>query len=56
MEQDGGDDAVALRIADSYINELRKLAKNSTELILPLDLANLKSVMETVTKILKQQE
>ena len=56
LEQDGGDDAIALRIADAYINELKKLAKSSTELILPLDLANLKSVMETVTRILKQEE
>jgi regulator of protease activity HflC (stomatin/prohibitin superfamily) len=53
LEQDGGDDAIALRIADAYINELKKLAKNSTELILPLDLANLTSVMDTVTRILK---
>jgi regulator of protease activity HflC (stomatin/prohibitin superfamily) len=55
METQGGEDAVALRIAESYINELQKLAKKSTELILPLDLANIKSIMDTVMKILKQK-
>jgi regulator of protease activity HflC (stomatin/prohibitin superfamily) len=55
LEQDGGDDAVALRVADAYINELKKLARKSTELILPLDLANIKSVMDTVMQILKQR-
>ena len=54
MTSAGGEYAVALRHAESYINELQKLAKKSTELILPLDLANIKSIMDTVTKILKQ--
>ncbi|MBN1524693.1 MAG: paraslipin [Spirochaetales bacterium] len=55
IQSSGGEDAVALRIAESYINELRHLAKKSTDLILPLDLANIKSVMEMITKILKQK-
>ncbi|HEQ71191.1 MAG TPA: paraslipin [Spirochaetia bacterium] len=54
LDRKGGDDAVALRIAESYIAELKKIAKKDTELILPLDLANIKSVMDTITKILKQ--
>jgi regulator of protease activity HflC (stomatin/prohibitin superfamily) len=56
LEEDGGDDAIALRVAESYINELKKLAKHGTEIILPLDLANIKSVMETVTQILKRDQ
>ncbi|RPJ05868.1 MAG: paraslipin [Spirochaetaceae bacterium] len=56
MTSTGGEDAVALRIAESYIGELQKLAKKSTELILPLDLANIKSIMDTVTKILRQDK
>jgi len=53
LQTAGGEDAIALRIAEAYINELHKLAKQSTEIILPLDLADIQSVMSLVTKILK---
>jgi regulator of protease activity HflC (stomatin/prohibitin superfamily) len=56
LEREGGDDAVALRVADAYINELKKLAKTNTEIVLPLDLADIKSVMRTVTQILKSRD
>lgn len=53
LQTAGGEDAIALRIAEAYINELHKLAKQGTEIILPLDLADIQSVMGLVTKILK---
>ncbi len=56
LDREGGDDAIALRVADAYINELKKLAKSNTEIVLPLDLADIKSVMNTVTQILKARE
>jgi len=43
IQEEGGDEAVALRIAEDYIAELRNLAKEKTEVILPLDLGDMKS-------------
>jgi len=51
----GGEDALTLRIAESYIAELNKLAKKDTQLILPLDLSNLESIMATITGMLGQK-
>ena len=49
----GGEEAVALRIAEGYIDELRKLAKGDTRLVLPMDLSSIESVMNTVRGMLK---
>jgi len=56
ITQNGGEDAVTLRIAESYINELKKLAKDSTQLILPLDLANINSIMDMINQILQESK
>lgn len=52
----GGDEAVVLRIAENYIGELKKLAKEQTELILPLDLGNIGSVVDMVRNVIKPED
>jgi regulator of protease activity HflC (stomatin/prohibitin superfamily) len=52
----GGEDAVTLRIAENYIAELRKLARKNTQLILPLDLSDISSIMGIIRGILKGKE
>jgi regulator of protease activity HflC (stomatin/prohibitin superfamily) len=49
----GGDDAVVLRLAEGYIDELKKIAKNSTQLILPMDLTDINAITTAVEKIIK---
>lgn len=49
----GGEDAVTLKIAESYISELKHLAKKNTQLILPLDLTDLGSIMDVIKNLLK---
>jgi regulator of protease activity HflC (stomatin/prohibitin superfamily) len=53
INEAGGEDAVAMRIAEGYIEELKKLAKDDTKLILPVDMSSIESVMETVRGMLK---
>ncbi len=36
-----GDDAVSLQLTENYIDELNNLAKDNTDLILPVDLTNM---------------
>ncbi|PJZ78914.1 SPFH domain-containing protein [Leptospira neocaledonica] len=44
----GGKEAVKLRIAQRFIKEVEKLGQEGTELVLPLNLSNFKSVMKSV--------
>lgn len=50
----GGEEAVALRIAEGYIAELRKLAKKNTQLVLPMDLTNIGSVLKTIQSMMAE--
>ena len=52
IDEAGGEDAVAMRIAESYIEELKRLAKDDTKLILPLDMSSMESIMKTVKGML----
>lgn len=52
IEEAGGEDAVAMRIAESYIEELKRLAKSNTKLVLPMDMSSLETVMKTVKGML----
>jgi regulator of protease activity HflC (stomatin/prohibitin superfamily) len=54
IEATGGEEAVTLRIAEGYIAELNKLAKRDTKLILPMDLSDINTVMNSVDRILKR--
>jgi len=49
----GGDEAVTLRIAESYIAEFQKLAKNNTDLVLPMDLTDINSIMDTIRRVVQ---
>ncbi len=54
LEAEGGDEAVTLRLAEQYINELRSLADNGTQVILPMNLSDLDSMLAGVQGILKR--
>jgi len=53
VESSGGEDALALRIAEAYINEMNKLARKETRLMLPLDLSDVDAVMRKIERIIK---
>lgn len=47
-----GKDAVKLQIIQSFIKEFAHLAKPNTEIVLPMDLTNIESITDSVTKII----
>ncbi len=53
IQEAGGEDAVALRVAEGYIDELKQLAKKDTKLVLPMDMSSIEAVMDTVKGMLK---
>lgn len=55
MDAAGGEDAVMLRIAESYLDELRKLSQSDTEIVLPMDLTDISSVIKTLRGALKAE-
>jgi len=52
INQPGGSDAVSLRIAEQYVKEFGKLAKENNTLILPAELSDIGSVVAGLTKTL----
>ncbi|EQA43739.1 SPFH domain/Band 7 family protein [Leptospira broomii serovar Hurstbridge str. 5399] len=48
IKSTGGKEAVKLRIAQRFIKEIEKLGQEGTDLVLPLNLSNFKSVMKAV--------
>ncbi len=50
----GGADAVNLRLAEQYLNEFGKLAKEGTTMILPSNLADIASVLKVATSVVKK--
>ena len=55
INEQGGINAVNLRIAEQYINEFGNLAKTNNTIILPTNLADLAGIVSTVTAVLKDQ-
>jgi regulator of protease activity HflC (stomatin/prohibitin superfamily) len=53
IQEQGGPDAVNLRVAEQYVTEFGKLAKENNTIILPANLADLGGVVATVTSLLK---
>lgn len=51
IERNGGEQAVRLQIAESYIRELEHLSKQGTRLVLPLDLSDIGSVLDSLDKL-----
>ncbi len=56
LESEGGEEALVLQISEGYIAELKKLAKEETRLILPMDLTNINSVLETVNQMVQKNK
>lgn len=48
IQLEGGEEAVSLRVAENYISELQKLAKKDTQLVLPMDLGDIGSVLKKI--------
>ena len=52
MDTQGGEEAIAMQVKETYIRELGKLAKDDTKLILPMDLAKMDEVLKAVDDML----
>lgn len=53
INNEGGQDAVALRVAEQYVREFGKLAKENNTMILPAELSNIGSAVAAITKTLE---
>jgi regulator of protease activity HflC (stomatin/prohibitin superfamily) len=54
VKEDGGDEAVSLRIAEQYVSAFEKLAKESTTLLLPSNLSDVGGTVAGLQTILKK--
>jgi regulator of protease activity HflC (stomatin/prohibitin superfamily) len=48
----GGEEAVALRLSEEYINEVEKVARPNTKVYLPMDLSDPKTFLDTIKNML----
>ncbi len=53
INEPGGSDAVNLRVAEQYVTEFGKLAKEGNTMILPANLADVGGTVAGLTKILE---
>lgn len=53
IQQDGGDKAVSLKIAEQYLTEFGKLAKTGTTMIIPSNLSDVGSIISSATAFYK---
>ncbi len=53
INQSGGTEAVNLRIAEQYIGEFGKLAKENNTMIIPANMTDISSLVATATKVLE---
>ena len=56
VNTDGGRESMNLRLAEQYITEFGKLAKDSNTMILPTDVANIAGFLKTVTTVINETE
>ncbi len=54
IQEPGGADAVNLRVAEQYIGEFGKLAKESTTMIIPSNLSDIGSMVAAATSLIKK--
>ncbi|ASK35856.1 SPFH domain-containing protein [Alloalcanivorax mobilis] len=54
VKEDGGEEAVSLRIAEQYVAAFEKLAKESTTLLLPANLSDVGGTVAGLQKVLKK--
>ncbi|MFQ9367501.1 MAG: band-7 C-terminal domain-containing protein, partial [Bilophila wadsworthia] len=50
----GGTQAANLRVAENYLEQFGKLAKEGNTMILPTDLANISGLVSSLTSVIKQ--
>ncbi len=55
INEEGGINAVNLRIAEQYLNEFGNLAKTNNSIIIPTDLADIAGVIKAATSVIKDQ-
>ncbi len=53
LEDVGGEEAAVLRISESYIEQLKGIAKSNSKVILPVDLTNMSEVLANVKEMIK---
>ncbi len=46
INKEGGESAVMMKIANDYLNRLKKLASEQTQIILPMDFTNLQEILK----------
>jgi regulator of protease activity HflC (stomatin/prohibitin superfamily) len=51
INEKGGKDAVNLRIAEQYLTEFGRMAKESNTMIMPTNLADISGIIATATKV-----
>ncbi len=54
VSQPGGSEAVSLRIAEQYLLEFGKIAKESSTLVIPTDLSDIAGMVASLKKVSKQ--
>ncbi|WP_028973359.1 SPFH domain-containing protein [Spirochaeta cellobiosiphila] len=54
ISESGGEEALELKLAEQYIEQLKNIANKNTQIVLPMDLTDLKSVTNSVSKILQK--
>jgi regulator of protease activity HflC (stomatin/prohibitin superfamily) len=54
LRAEGGHAAMQLRVAESYLGEFGKLAKESTTLVVPANLTDLASMISVATTVMRQ--
>ena len=55
INEEGGLNAVNLRVAEQYINEFGKLAKTNNSIIIPSNLSDLSGMIATAMTVIKDQ-
>ena len=56
VKEDGGQEAVSLRIAEQYVTAFEKVAKESTTMLLPQGLSDIGGTVASLQKVLKTVE
>ena len=53
IESASGEEALVLRLAEQYLEQMRKLARSETQVVLPMDMSDLSRMMDHIRSILK---
>lgn len=56
INEEGGKDAVNLRVAEQYVGEFGKLAKTNNTLIIPSNLSDIAGMVASASKLLEKKE